>query len=95
MAEDDSCEARGIRVEVKLRQVMQYVDSVAANFDHVGLGKSVRPSARVIVSAHRSDRRDATERVQHRWISDVAAMNDEVRVAERIKRFRPNQPVGI
>jgi hypothetical protein len=95
MAEDDSCESRGIRVEVKLRQVMQYVDFVAANFDHVRRGKSARPSVCVIVAAHRSDRRDAAKYVQYRRLSDIAAMNDEVRVAKRIKRLRPNQAVGI
>jgi hypothetical protein len=36
MAEDDACESRGVRVEVKPRQVMQDVDFVAANLDYVG-----------------------------------------------------------
>jgi hypothetical protein len=38
-----------------------------------------------------SDGGNASERVQNRWIADVATMNDEVRIAKRIKRFRPNQ----
>jgi len=42
-----------------------------------------------------SDGRNASERVHNRWIADVATINDEVRVAKRIKRYRPNQTVGI
>jgi hypothetical protein len=95
MAGDDSRESRGMRIEVELRQVMKNVDFLAANLDDVVCGKTARPSAYVVIAAHSSDGRNASERVQNRWVADVAAMNDEVRVAKRIKRFRPNQTVGI
>jgi hypothetical protein len=62
MTEDESGKSRGIRVEIKLRQVMQDIDPVAANLDHVGSGKSARPSVCVVIPTHRSDRRDATAR---------------------------------
>ena len=39
----------------------------------------------VVIAAHGSDGRDASEHVQNRWIADVAAMNDEVRVAQRVE----------
>jgi hypothetical protein len=47
------------------------------------------------ISSFSSDGRNASERVHNRWIADVATMNDEVRVAKRIKPFSPNQTVGI
>lgn len=95
MAGDDSRESRGSWIELELRQVMKDVDCVAANLDHIVCGKTATPSARVVIATHGSDRRNGSERVQNRWVADVAAMNDEVRVVERIERLRPNQTVGI
>lgn len=95
MAGDDSRESRGVRVKVELRQIMQDVDFMTVNFDDVVCGKTARPGAYVVIAAHGSDGRDASEHVQNRWIADVAAMNDEVRVAQRIKGLRPNQTMGI
>jgi hypothetical protein len=95
MAGDDSRESRGIRVKVELRQIMQDVDFMTVNFDDVVCGKTAHPGAYVVIAAHGSDGRDASEHVQNRWIADVAAMNDEVRVAQRVKRLRPNQTMGI
>ena len=95
MAGDDIREYRGVRVKVELRQIMQDVDFMTVNFDDVVCGKTVRPGAYVVIAAHGSDGRDSSEQVQNRGIADVAAMNDEVRVAQRIKRLRPNQTMGI
>ena len=95
MAGDDSRESRGIRVKVELRQIMQDVDFMTVNFDDVVGGKTARPGAYVVIAAYGSDGRDASEHIQNRWIADVAAMNDEVGVAQRVKRLRPNQTMGI
>ena len=92
MAGDDSRESRGSWIELELRQVMKDVDCVAANLDHIVCGKTATPSARVVIATHGSDRRNGSERVQNRWVADVAAMNDEVRVVERIEasgRIKP------
>src|SRR5216684_4267660 len=71
------------------------VDLMTVNFDDVVCGKTARPGAYIVIAAHGSDGRDASEHVQNRWIADVAAMNDEVGVAQRVKRLRPNQTMGI
>jgi len=95
MAGDDSRKSCGIRVTVELRHVMNNIDPVTANLDHVMCGKAARPNISIVIASYTSDGRNASERIQNRWIADVPAMNDHLRVAQRIERLRPNQAMGI
>ena len=95
MAGDDSRKSCGFRVTGEFRQVMNNVDSMTANLDHVMCEKAARPSTSIVIAAYSSDGRNASKRIQNRWIADIPAMNDDFRVAQRIERFRPNQAMGI
>ena len=92
----DYCgEARFGRIEVKLRKVVKNVDRVAADLDYVVCREAASPGALIVVAADRADRCKGSERFQYAWVTDIATMNDEVRVPERIECLGPNQTMGI
>jgi hypothetical protein len=95
VAEDYGGEARGPRIEVELREVVENVDRVATDLDHVVGGKALSPHALVVVAADRADRRKPSERLEDGRVTDVAAMNDELRTPERVECSGPNQSMGI
>jgi hypothetical protein len=68
---------------------------VGADLDDVAGRKAGSPSALVVVASGSADRCKASERIQDGWITDVATMNDEVRVPKRIECLGPNQTMGI
>jgi hypothetical protein len=71
------------------------IDQVSANLDEVAGRKTESPRAFVVVASDRAHRCKLLERYQDRRVTDVATMNDEVRVVQRIERLRPNQTMGI
>ena len=95
VTKDNSGQTRSIGIGVEFREVVKDQDRVPANFDQVLRREAVRPTAPVVIAADRANRRKCPEHLQDDRVTDVTAMNDEVRAAERIKRLRPNQAVGI
>ena len=91
----DGAEARGIRIDGEFRQIVKDVYQVTADLDDVVCWKVASPAALVVVTAYRVNRRDRLERAQDGRVTDVATVNDEVRVPERLDRLRPNQAMGI
>jgi hypothetical protein len=81
---DDGREASGIRIEVELREVVKDIDRVVADLDDVVCRKAGSPSALVVIAADRADRCKGSERFQDGWATDVATVNDELRVSESI-----------
>ncbi len=73
-----------IRIEVEFREVVKNVDHVPAELNKVVCGKTAGPSPSVIIPTNRPDWRDSSERLQNCWVTDIAAMNDEIRVLERL-----------
>jgi hypothetical protein len=71
------------------------VDRVPANLDDVVGRKAVSPHNFVVIAADRANWCEGSERIQDSWIADVAAMNDEVRVSERVECLGSNQTMGI
>ena len=53
------------------------------------------PVVNIHVSADRSNRGDAAQRVYNFGTSDVAAMNDVIDASQATLRLRPEQPVGV
>jgi len=90
-----SGEACGRRIEVKFREVMKDIDLVAANLNDVVGRKVASPTALVVVAADRVDRCDGSESFQDGGVTDVATVDDEVRVPEHIECLGPNQTMGI
>jgi hypothetical protein len=95
VARDDSGEPGSGRIEVEFRKVVKNVDRVGADFDNIAGRKLGSPSPPIIVAADRADRCKGSECVQDGWVADVAAMNDEVRLPERVECLGTNQTVGI
>jgi hypothetical protein len=91
----DSGEARGIRIEVEFQEVVKDIDRVAADLDDVVGWKVASPATLVVVAADRVDRCDGSESFQDGWVTDIATVNNEVRVPERIECLGPNQTMGI
>jgi hypothetical protein len=88
-------EARGGRIEIELRKVVKNVNRMAANLDNVVCRKAARLRTLVVIATDRADGREGSECIQDCRVADVATMNDEVRIMERIERFGPNQSMGI
>jgi hypothetical protein len=88
-------EACGGRIEIEFCKVVKNVYSVIADLDNVECRKAASPRTVVVITADRADGCEGSERVQDGWIADVATMNDEVRVPERIECLGPNQTMSI
>jgi len=72
-----------------------YEPRVGAELYHVPCRKAGRPGALVVVAPDGAHRGNASERFQDGWVTDVATMNNEVRSAEGLQCFEPNQAMSI
>jgi len=88
-------EAGSGRIEFELREFVKNVDRVAADLDNVVGRQASSPCTLVVIAAYRANRHEGSQRIQDGRIADVATMNDEVRVPQRIKYLGPNQTMGI
>jgi hypothetical protein len=95
MAEDYGGEARGGRIEIELREVVKNVDRVVSDLDDVVGQKAASPRTLIVIAADCANRCEGSERIKDAGIADVATMNDEVRVPERIECLESNQTVGV
>src|SRR5207245_9369523 len=91
----DSSEACGMRIEVKFREVVKYIDRVAADLNDVVVRKVASPTALIVIAADRVDRCDGSESFQDRRVTYVATVDDEIRVPERVECLGPHQTMGI
>jgi len=90
VTEDDSGQADSLSIGVEFCEVVQDPDHVPADLDEVLRRKAVRPSAPVVIATDRADGGKIPERLQDDGVTDVAAMNDEVRTSQRLERLGPN-----
>ena len=95
VARDDHAECCSLRLQIKLRQIVEHVDTEAADLDHLGLMQPARPRAFVDVPANRCDGRNLRQFVENLRSTDIAGVNDVLRNAQRLERLRTKQPVGI
>jgi len=95
MSAEHRCETRRLGVETQLREVMNHVDQVGADFDDVGGGKLGRPWSLVVVASDGADRSDGAERVENRSATDVPAMDDELATAKGIEGLGTDEPVRV
>jgi len=89
------CEPRGRRLETELSEVMNDVEDVTPHLDHVVGGQLDGPWTLVVVTSDGANGGDGPKRVQHRWSSDVSAMDDEIGSAKPIDSLRPHETVGV
>jgi len=85
----------GLQIEIEFSEVVKHVDHMTAKSDKVVCWKAVGPRTMVIISSDRSDWSDRSEGLQNGMVTDVATMNNQVRVAERLERLWPDQPMRI
>ena len=95
MPRDHYSETSRFRFKVQLTEIVQNVDGDALYLDHVRFGQPSRPRFFVDVA---SDRRQGSKRCEFfedLGLADVARMDDVIRPAKRVDRFRPKQPVRV
>ena len=68
-------------VDLKRREIVNDEQSHCAGFHRVGRRQSLGPRPAVVVSAHRSERRQVRQCLENPRIADVAGMHDVVAVA--------------
>ena len=90
MTKHERGQARGIGIAVEFREIVKDQDRVPANLDQVSRREAVRPKAPVVIAADCANRRKCPEHLQDDWVTDVTAMNDQVRTSQRLKRLGPN-----
>lgn len=92
---NDGVEARRLGIEIKLRQVVQDVEGKAAKLYRLGGVEALRPSAGVVVAAHRHDGGDLTQRFEHRRMSHIPRVHNQVGATERGDGLRSEETVGV
>ena len=92
---DHGSESGGPRLEIELRNIVQQVNRDPSDLEHLGLRQPARPDCLVDVSADCSHGCDGCKLVENFGIADVARVNDALRPAQCIERFRPQQAVGV
>jgi hypothetical protein len=88
-------EARGFRLEVELRQIVQDVNRNAAQFEHFRRGQLASQSAGIDIAANRRDRRNGSKFFKDFRIAHVAGVNDAVRIFEDRNSFGPQQSMRV
>ena len=91
----DDFESRCFWLQIELRQVMQYVDGNAAEFDNICFRQLPRPGAFVDVSAHGGDGRNSSQLFENLGIPDIPAVNDMLGPTQRCDRFGTKQAVRV
>ena len=75
---DDECDLRDLEIDVEILQGMQQMNTNLAELQGAALRELLRPSAAIIVAAHRDDARDLAKSRQNFLRADVARMKNEV-----------------
>jgi hypothetical protein len=96
MVGDHGGEANRGRLEVGLREIVKDIDRVVSDLDDIAGRKPGSPGVSLSLLP-RIVRTGAMvgECFRDAWTADVATMNDEVRVPERIECLWPNQTMGL
>jgi len=76
VAADYNRESSGLRLEVQLCQIVQYIDGNATQFKHLGSRQLARPRTLVDVAAHRSHGSNRGKFLEDLGRADIPGMND-------------------
>ena len=66
------------RYILQFGQVMQDAHRYASGRDDPKFRKLLRPIAMIVVAPYRKDRRDTSERLEHRRVADVTRVDDDI-----------------
>lgn len=78
-----------------MRDLVNDVEDAAMYGDDGGERQATCPAIGIVVAAHRSDRRQSAQAIEHAGIADVAGVNDVVGAAQQRHGFRAQQSVSI
>lgn len=92
---DHGIHALGHGVHVELFQVMDHVETIAAEPDRAGDGKALCPGLAIVVAAYGPYGTDGFELFEHVPAADVARVDDRFRAPECSNRLRADLVVGI
>ena len=83
------------RVEIQFGHVVEDVDEHLPDLQHFGFADGRSPGISIVVSPHRGDRRNFSERAKNVRVSDVTCVDDIVAAPQRLDRFRPEKTVSV
>ena len=95
MPADDGMKPRGLRHQVQLPHIMQYVETRRASVHDCRLGQLPRPPLRIHISAHGKHRREFLKLCQDLGLANVSRMHDQIHSGQRSRRLRPQETVCI
>src|SRR5207302_6638174 len=88
-------ESRSFGIEVKLLEVVQYIDGDVFHFEDLGSSELTRPVTLVHIAAHGGHRSNGAKLLKDFGRADVACVNNAIRSAQRLQRLRPQQAVCV
>jgi hypothetical protein len=88
-------EPRGYGLETELPEVMNHVEGMGPDLDHIIGGQLGSPWPLVVVTPDSANGGDSPKRVENRESPDVSAMNDEIASAELLDSLRPDETVRV
>ena len=88
-------EPRGCGLETELPEVMNHVEGMGPDLDHVIRGQLGSPWILVVVTPDSAHGRDSPKRVENRESPDISAMDDEVASVKLLDSLRPDETVRI
>lgn len=95
VAEDHRGKSCGSRIQVKIFDVVKYVDACARDFQNVRRWQFASPCAGIDISAHDRYRRKLLELPEYLLATNITRMNDSLRTAKCFDCFRTKQPVRV
>jgi hypothetical protein len=95
VAGDYDIESRCARITIQVAESMQHIKPHALDFQESRCRNGGRPVACVVVSANCRHRCDLAQPLEHRDVSYVAGVNDEVAPGESVQRFDTQKPVRV
>jgi hypothetical protein len=87
VAGDDGGKPRGGRLQIELREIMQYINRDAAGLENLRFGQLARPCALIDVAANGRHGSDGFELVKNFGRAHIPGMNDVIRSAQRCERL--------
>lgn len=95
VAGDDDLDSGGNWIYVEFRKIVNHVDENPADFDQFRFRQRASPCARIFVTAHYRDRRNARQFFNDLGVADIAGVNDEITAAQEVNRLGPKKVMRI
>jgi hypothetical protein len=95
VAGDDDSKPGGLRLQIKLRQIVQHVDGNAGEFDHLSIRQLACPTLFVNIPANGSDGCNRGQLLQNFGRPDIARVDDMFGPAECAHSLGPQQPMRV